>query len=106
MGVAGGWPVFVLVVNRWSPFGLLLTDPLFWPLLTLATIVGALVAYPFHFWMARRGVVRWEVPSPVGEVSVEPEARKPRWFEALAIALLTYVIVVAAILLTIMPCQG
>ncbi len=106
MGVAGGWPLFVLVVNRWFPFGLLLTDPLFWPLLTLATIVGALVAYPFHFWMARRGAVRWEVPSPVGEVAAEPEARKPRWFEALAIALLTYVIVVAAILLTIMALAG
>ncbi len=106
MGVAGGWPLLVLVVNRWFPFGLMLTDPLFWPLLTLATIVGALVAYPFHFWMARRGAVRWEVPSPVGEVAAEPEARKPRWFEALAIALLTYVIVVVAILLTIMALAG
>lgn len=106
MVVAGGWPTVVLVVNRWFGFGLLLTDPLFWPLLTLAAIVGALVAYPFHYWMARHGAVRWEVPSPVGDVAAEPEARKPRWFEALAIALLTYVIVVAAILLTIMATAG
>ena len=56
--------------------------------------------------MVRRGAVRWEVPSPVGDVAAEQEARKPRWFEALAIALLTYVIVVAAILLPIMATAG
>ncbi len=105
MGVSGGWPVFVIIVNRRS-FSLLLTDPLFWPLLTLAATVGALVAYPFHIWMVHRGAVRWEAPSPVGEIAAEPKARKPRWFEALAITLLTCVIVVAAILLTLMAVAG
>jgi len=105
MGVAGGWPVFIIIVNRWS-FALTPTDPLFYPFLTLGAIAGALVAYPLHIWMVHRGVVRWETPSPVGEVAAEPKVRKPRWFKALAITLLTYVIVVAAILLTLMTVAG
>jgi len=105
MGVAGGWPVFIIIVNRWSIFSAL-TDPLFWSLLTLTAIAGALAAYPFHFWMVHRGAVQWEAPSPVGEVAAEPEARKPRWFEALGIVLLTYVIVVVVLPLTIMAVVG
>jgi len=106
MGVAGGWPVFIIIVNRWSFAALALTDLLFWAVLALGAIVGALVAYPLHIWMVHRGAVRWEAPSLVGEVAAGPEARKPRWFEALAITLLTYVIVIAAILLTLMAVAG
>ena len=48
-------------LSRWAIFGLDLSYPPLWGALCLATLVGALVAYPFHLWMIRRGVT----PKPV-----------------------------------------
>ena len=62
--VAGAYPTLIALVNRFfgpwtSPFGFDLTYAPLWGGLSLACLAGTLLAYPFHLWMIRRGVVRW-----------------------------------------------
>jgi len=108
MVLAGVYPVVIILIDRWLepwyPVGFGLTNPLLWGILSLGAIAGALVAYPIHVWMIRRGLVRWGVPSPVGGGTerLEPEAPKLPWFEALGIALLTYAVLAATIIVSLM----
>lgn len=54
--LAGMLPVIILLQIRWFPLANFdLANPLFWIMVSLAAMVGALVAYPFNYWLARRG---------------------------------------------------
>jgi len=61
--LAGAVPIFVVserIFRRWlGAFVLDLSYPPLWGGLILAGLAGALVAYPFHWWLIRRGVIRW-----------------------------------------------
>lgn len=58
--LAGLIPVILLLQFRWFPIGNFeLSSPFFWLLLTLATTAGAIIVYPFNFWMARRKFSIW-----------------------------------------------
>ena len=50
-----------------GPFVCDLSYPPLWGGLILAGLAGALVAYPLHWWLIRRGVIRWGVPPIAGE---------------------------------------
>ncbi|MGD8794257.1 MAG: serine hydrolase, partial [Anaerolineae bacterium] len=54
--LAGMFPVLYLGVNDWLDGRIDLVSPPWWGLLALAAALGALVAYPFHLWLARRGL--------------------------------------------------
>jgi hypothetical protein len=49
-----------------------MTYYLLWGVTVAATAAGMLITYPFHLWMIRRGVIRWdgagypEQPLPAG----------------------------------------
>jgi cephalosporin-C deacetylase-like acetyl esterase len=102
MVLVGAFPVVIILVNWWFPFGVYLTSPLLWSIFSLAAIIGALTAYPIHIWMIRRGFVEWRALSPAGESGVfEPESMKLSWLKGLGIILLTYAFLIAAIVLSL-----
>ncbi len=62
--LAGAYPTLIALIIRFlGPWtGPLIFDLTYAPLwggLSLACLAGALVTYPFHLWMIRRGVIRW-----------------------------------------------
>ena len=86
--MAGVDLVILLTLNIWFPLGLG-PDPALWAVLTLAALTGAVCAYPAQLWIAGRGLVRWQVAE-------EPVTRRLRWYEALAVVILSYGGVVVA----------
>jgi CubicO group peptidase (beta-lactamase class C family) len=89
--LAGMLPVIILLQLRWFPLGNFdVMNPLLWLMVSLAAMAGALVAYPFHYWMARRGFLSWH-----GRISVDdkdrpavPSLRSAWWALLLSIVLL------------------
>ncbi len=108
MVLAGAYPVVIILIDRWLepsyPLGFDLTNPLLWGMLSLGAIAGAFVAYPIHVWMTHRGLVQWGVASAGGGDGqrLGPEAPKLPWFEALGMILLTYAVLAAAIIASLM----
>ena len=80
--LAGMLPTIILLQVRWFPAGNLNpANPLFWLMICLGAMAGALVAYPIGYWLARRGFATWPVP-PGGECGVErgnPSLRSAWW---------------------------
>jgi len=58
--LTGTFPVLFLLSKRWFP-DLGLNSPLFWGFVSMGAVAGALIAYPFNLWMARRGFSFWPV---------------------------------------------
>lgn len=54
LALAGMLPLFYLLAEWWFPDSIKLASPLFWFIPVLAAISGAIIAYPFHVWMAHR----------------------------------------------------
>jgi dienelactone hydrolase len=106
MVLTGAYPVVIILIDRfldpWYPFGFGLTNPLLWGILSLGAMAGTLTAYPIHAWMIRRGLVRWQVASPVGADSARCQSviSKLPWPGALGITLLTCAIMIASIMLS------
>jgi CubicO group peptidase (beta-lactamase class C family) len=61
LALVGIFPVLVLLSIRWFPYDVDLTGSLFWIMMTTCGIVGAVVVYPFSFWMSRRKLDFWPV---------------------------------------------
>jgi CubicO group peptidase (beta-lactamase class C family) len=59
LALVGIFPVLILLSIRWFPYDVDLTGPLFWIMMTTCGIVGAVVVYPFSFWMAHRKFDFW-----------------------------------------------
>jgi len=55
MVMVGMIPTMVILMER-LPDGNNPTEPLFWGIMSLATIVGMITAYPINSWMVRRGL--------------------------------------------------
>jgi hypothetical protein len=102
LALTGAGPVFMLLTSawleRWYPLGFDLGSPPIWAVLSLAAIAGAVLAYPLHVWLIRRGLIQWMPGPDVGDQRGLPagEAAKLGKTTWLAIIVLTYVLMVAA----------
>jgi hypothetical protein len=72
----GVYPTVNLLVGRYlapwaAPFGFGLFHLPLWGALCVAALAGALVTYPFHLWMIRRGLMRWGFPAPAAGAPVK-----------------------------------
>lgn len=75
--LAGLFPMLVFLSLRWFPTEVDLTSPLFWIMMTACSIAGAVVIYPFSFWMARRKLDYWPVQAVYGrEIRPEGDGRR------------------------------
>ena len=61
LALVGIFPVLVLLSIRWFLYAVDLTGPLFWIMMTTCGIVGAVVVYPFSFWVSRHKLDFWPV---------------------------------------------
>ena len=98
----GLWGGMVAVIRRdvllaWKRPGDVM-NPLFWLMVSLAAMAGALFAYPFNYWMARRGFLCWP-----GRLTVDGEARPamPSLRSAWWALLLSIVLLIASLGLTV-----
>lgn len=97
--LVGVYPTVNTLINRvfarWtSPFGFDLLYPPLWGALCLGALAGMLVAYPFHWWMIRRGVIRWgSAPSSGGD-------KRLSWFVQAVVFVLAFVAMLAALMLS------
>jgi hypothetical protein len=57
--IAGTPPVLIMLPERWWFFALDPKSLLFWGVLPLGAIVGAVILYPYNVWMVRRGSAPW-----------------------------------------------
>lgn len=57
----GMFPALYQLDSAWFPAGTQMTDPIFWVMIPLAGLAGALLYYPYEFIMVRRGSFRWAV---------------------------------------------
>jgi CubicO group peptidase (beta-lactamase class C family) len=84
--LAGMLPAIILLQVRWFPAGNLEpAHPLFWLMISLAAMAGALLAYPINYWLARRGFATWPV-APGEEDGARPGTPSLRsaWWAPLA----------------------
>jgi hypothetical protein len=98
--LTGAYPVVLVglqrVVGPWlGPFNPDFTYPPLWGALALGTLAGALVTYPYHLWMTRRGVIRWGM----GATGEAAPARPMAWYVQLPLALAALGLMIAAVLL-------
>ena len=97
--LAGAYPTLIELISQFlghwtAAFGFDLSYPPLWGGLSLAAAAGTLVAYPFHLWMIRRGVIRWGMGAARESAPVRPIA----WYVQLFLALAALGLMVAAVL--------
>jgi hypothetical protein len=84
------------VVGAWlGPMSFDFSYPPLWGVLAAGTLAGASVAYPYHLWMIRRGVIRWGMGAARESAPVRPIA----WYVQLFLALAALGLMVVAVLL-------
>jgi hypothetical protein len=99
--LTGTFPVLFLLSKRWFP-DLGLDSPLFWGFVSLGAVTGALIAYPFNLWMARRGFSFWPVQeAATGQSTHDSDRVAPSLRSAWGALLLSLVLLVASLGLTI-----
>jgi poly(3-hydroxybutyrate) depolymerase len=96
--LTGVYPTVNLLISRyiafWSePFGFGLFHLPLWGALCLAAMIGTLLAYPFHLWMIRRGVIAW------GQAPAAPR-HDLAWYAKTALIVLAFAIMIGAIFLS------
>ena len=99
--LVGEYPTVSILIarclGRWMvPFSLDLLYPPLWGVLCQATLAGTVMAYPFHLWMIRRGVIRWGAAA----LPDERAARGPAWFLQAALILLLFAAMLGSIFLS------
>lgn len=99
--LVGLYPTVNILIGRWLnrltvPFGFDLFYPPLWVALCLGTLIGALVAYPFHLWMIRRGLIRWGEDIPPQEAAT----RSLAWYLQIALVVLSFAAMLGAIFLS------
>ena len=100
LAVTGAYPTMILLgdiyLQRWAgPFGFDLLYPPLWGVFCMAALAGTLVAYPFHLWMIRRGVIRW------GAAPEESTTRKQAWYLQAVLFLIAFAVMIAALILSV-----
>jgi uncharacterized membrane protein len=92
--MAGLFPVLYLGVIHWLSGHNDLARPAWWGIFGLAVLAGALLVYPFHLWLARRGLDGRAMPE---DASGQPT---PSLRTAWAALLLSFALLVASLGLT------
>jgi uncharacterized protein len=97
--LAGVYPVVNALITKylspWTvPFGFDLLYPPLWGALSLGAVAGTLLAYPFHLWMIRRGVVQW------GEPPIPGVAKGLAWYVQAVLVALAIAVMLGAIVLS------
>ena len=105
--LVGVYPTVNILIGRWLsrwtvPFGFDLTYPPLWGALCLSAIAGTLVAYPFHVWMLRRGMIRWDTEAISEEIAV----RELALYVKVALVVLSFAAMLLAIFLSMQIAQG
>jgi hypothetical protein len=93
--LAGLFPVLYLGVIQWLSGHNDLARPAWWGILGLAAVAGALVVYPFHLWLARRGLDGRATPE--GGLRQPTPSLRTAW----AALLLSFALLVASLGLTL-----
>jgi|GEM_PF-385147 len=94
-------PVAALIVRRWlytwypSP-GWHAENPPFWAIVTIAACAAAVVAYPAHVWMIRRGLEERAATPP----AKQPQTTKPVELAAWGAVLASYLVLLVCFHLT------
>jgi len=101
--LAGVFSAVLLLLNRyvgrWTGFfGLDLSYPPLWGVLSLAVLAGALLTYPLHLWLIRRGMIRWGEPA----ISEEPTVKKLAWYKQAVLLLSTFALMLTAMVTSIL----
>jgi len=105
--LVGLYPTVNILIGRWlsrwtAPFGFDLSYPPLWGVLCLGAFAGTLVAYPFHLWMLRRGVIRWGATVPPEEAA----SRGMAWYLQAVLVVVSFAAMLAAIFLSMQIAQG
>jgi hypothetical protein len=105
--LAGLFPAVNIIIMRWLnlwtfPSGWDLSYPPIWGALCLGAIAGTLVAYPFHLWMLRRGLLRWGS----GVIPEEIPVKELAWYVKTALMMLSFAIMLGAMFLAMQIAQG
>ena len=100
--LTGVYPTVVVVTNRflgrWAGlYGIDLSYPPLWGVLSLAAMAGTVVAYPFHLWMIRRGAIRWGGVAMSGGGAV----RSLAWYWQAGLFLVAFAVMFGAMMLSI-----
>jgi cephalosporin-C deacetylase-like acetyl esterase len=91
--LAGGMPVFAILIDkwlfRWYPSGWNLSSPPFWAIASIVACVGAITSYPAHLWMIRPRIIEWGVFPPSGNLQkVKP---KPSKLKVWSVVFISYI---------------
>jgi hypothetical protein len=60
-----------ILVDWWFPEVTDVSSPVFWFMMAIAAVVGAILLYPFDFWMARREFLNWPAWLSFGDKAAE-----------------------------------
>ncbi|MBN1659268.1 MAG: DUF4396 domain-containing protein [Anaerolineae bacterium] len=91
--MAGLFPILYLSAGHWLGGQNDLAHPLWWGIVNLAAVAGALLVYPFHLWLAHRGL-----DGRVPETTTHQPT--PSLRNAWAALLISFVLMVASLGLT------
>jgi dienelactone hydrolase len=98
--MAGAWTVTIGLLNWLGPAVFGLDSARFWAIMVLSGGAGALLAYPVHVWLVRRGLAGW------GRAPASPAAEHPRsspeWFARLVAVVLSLALLASANLVLLM----
>jgi hypothetical protein len=97
--LTGVYPVVNILIESylspWTvPFGFDLLYPPLWGALSLGAVAGTIVAYSFHLWMIRRGMIRW------GNAPASGDDKGPAWYVQAVLLVLALAAMLGAILLS------
>lgn len=83
-------------------FGFDRTYPALWGALCLGAFAGTLVAYPFHLWIVKRGMIRWGAEAIPDEDAISVLA----WYAKIALVVLSFAAMLGAMFLSMQIAQG
>lgn len=98
LAFAGIYPTLAFLQSHWFDGGFDLVDPRFWIMLPLAGLAGVTVAYPFHVWLARRGMDA----GLAGSTRADAKAATPSLRQAWGALVLSLAVAVVSVGLTVM----
>ena len=105
MVMVGMIPTMVILMD-WVPGGDNPTRPIFWGIMSLATMAGMLTAYPINSWMVRRGLKHGMMTASSSSMKhahmehMSHQAGTLSHGKMVGVVALTFAILVAAVLLT------
>lgn len=102
--LAGTFPVLIFLTIRWFLFGVNLTSPMYWAMMTICGLTGAVMVYPFSLWLISRNPELWLVGRGVThpDGTAAPDRRLPGFRNAWGAFLLGLLCLVAGFGVTVL----